>query len=78
MEREKPLPWRVFVGCILTMLSLVIALTLNVTVLGQSIKTNLGVPPYGRELLQPLANLTALTLLVLGIVLMYTGFKKTE
>jgi len=78
MEREKPLPWRAFVGCVLTILSLVIAFILNVTILGQSIRTNAALPPYGRELLQPLANLTALVLLILGIVLMYSGFKKAE
>lgn len=78
MEREKPLPWIAFIGCALTMLSLFIAFVLNITVFGQSIRANLGIPPYGRELLQPLANLSALALLVLGIILMYIGFRKTE
>jgi len=78
MEKEKPMPWRAFVGAALTMMSLVIAFLLNVTILGQSIRTNAALPPYGRELLQPLANVTALVLLLLGIFLMYTGFKKTE
>ena len=69
MEREKPLPWTAFIGCALTMLSLVIALVLNVTVLGQSIGTNMS---------QPLASLLALILLILGIVLMYEGLRKID
>jgi len=78
MEKEKPLPWRAFIGAALTMLSLVIAFVLNVTILGQSIRTSTALPPYGRELLQPLANLTAFILLVLGILLMYTGLKRAD
>lgn len=69
MEREKPLPWTAFIGCALTMLSLVIALVINVTILKQSIRTNI---------FQPLASLLALTLLILGIVLMYEGLRKID
>jgi len=78
MEKERPLPWRAFIGCALTMLSLFIAFALNITIFGQSFRVNAALPPYGRELLQPLANLTNLVLLVLGIILMYTGLKKAE
>jgi len=79
MEKERPLPWRAFIGCALTMLSLFIAFALNITIFGQSIKAaNPYLPPYGRELLQPLANLMALVLLIVGIFLMYSGFKETE
>ncbi len=78
MEKEKPLPWRSFIGAALTVLSLFIAFALNITIFGQSIKVNTALPPYGRELLQPFANLSALILLALGIFLMYTGFRKTD
>jgi len=76
MEKEKPLPWRAFIGAVLTMLSLFIAFALNITILGQPLRASTALPPYGRDLLQPAANLLALFLIILGIVLMYTGFKK--
>jgi len=78
MEKEKPLPWSVFIGCVLTMLSLFLAFAVNITILGQPLRTLTDLPPYGRDLLQPIANVLALALIVLGIVLMYTGLKKTK
>jgi len=63
VEREKPLPWIAFIGCALTMLSLFIGFVLNVTIFGQTIRGDTSLP----------ANLSVLGLLVLGIVVMYTG-----
>jgi len=72
------MPWRVLVGSMLSMLSLFIAFLINFTILGQPYSTNTAVPPFGREALQPTATLLAITLLVLGLVLVFTGLKKME
>jgi len=71
------MPWRVFVGSMLTMLSLFIAFLLNFTILRQSLADTSG-PPFGRVPLQPPATLLATILLVLGLVLVFTGLKKME
>jgi len=78
LKREKPMPWRVFVGSMLTMLSLFVAFLLNFTILGQPYHTDTTRPPFGRETLQPLAVLLAITLLVSGLVLVFSGLKKME
>jgi len=62
------MPWRVFVGSMLTMLSLFIAFLFDYIILGQ---------PFGREL-QHTATLLAIALLVLGLVLAFTGLKRME
>lgn len=63
MEREKPLSLTVFIGCILTMMSLFLAYALNKTIFRQS--------------MQQLPSLIALAVLVLGIFLMFVGLRKT-
>jgi len=78
LKKEKPMPWRVFVGSMLTMLSLFIAFFLNYTILGQPYYTDIRRSPFGREALQPAATLLAMTLLVLGLALVFTGLKKME
>jgi len=72
------MPWRVFVGSMLTMLSLFIAFIFNYTILGQPYYTNTAVPPFGREALQLPATLLTIAFLVLGLALVYTGLKKME
>lgn len=72
------MPWRVFVGSMLTMLSLFIAFLFNYTILGQPYYTDTSRPPFGKEALQPLATLLAITLLVLGLALVFTGLKRME
>lgn len=72
------MPWRVFVGSMFTMFSLFIAFLLNYTILGQPFYTNESRPPFGRIALQPPATLLAIALLVLGLVLVFTGLKKME
>jgi len=78
LKREKPMPWRIFFGSMLTMLSLFIAFLLNFTILGQPYYTDTSRPPFGRESLQPTAILLAVVLLVSGLVLVFTGLKKME
>ncbi len=67
LERAKSLPWLVFVGCILTMVSLFVAFGINTYLVGSS-----------GELYRsaPLANLAGAGLLILGIILVYLGFRK--
>lgn len=72
------MPRRVFVGSLLTMLSLFIAFLVNFTILGQPLFTDTSRPPFGREALQPPATLLAITLLVFGLVLVFTGLKRME
>jgi len=72
------MPWRVFIGSMLTMLSLFIAFLLNFILLGQPYRTDVTRPPFGREALQPTATMLALWLLVLGLVLVFIGLKKME
>lgn len=62
MESEKPLSLTVFIGCILTMMSLFLAYALNKTIFRQS--------------MQQLPSLIALAVLVLGIFLMFVGLRK--
>lgn len=63
MESEKPLSLTVFIGCILTMMSLFLAYALNKTIFRQS--------------MQQLPSLIALAVLALGIFLMFIGLRKT-
>jgi putative Ca2+/H+ antiporter (TMEM165/GDT1 family) len=69
MEGAKSLPWLVFVGCILTMVSLFVAFGINTYLMGQS-------SDIYRS--RPLANLAGAGLLILGIILIYLGFRKAE
>jgi len=62
MESEKPLPLGAFIGCVLSVMSLFLAYILNRTVFKQTAI--------------PLASLSALILLAIGIVLMYTASKE--
>jgi len=78
LKKEKPMPWRVFVGSMLTMLSLFIAFFLNYTILGQPYYTDIRRSPFGRDPLAPAANLLAVMLLVLGLALVFSGLKKVE
>jgi len=78
MKREKPMPWRVFVGSMLTMVSLAIAFVFNFIILGQPYYTDTSRPPFGREAMQPSATLLAVALLVLGLTLVFTGLKRME
>jgi len=64
------MPWRVFVGSMLTMLSLLIAFLLNYTVLGQPYRSNMA--------LHPIATILSIVLLVLGMTLVFMGLKKME
>jgi hypothetical protein len=68
MERSKPLPWMVFIGCILTMASLFAVFGLNIFLSD----TN------GIYRSQPLANLVGIVVLLLGIILVYAGSRKAE
>jgi len=72
------MPWRVFIGSMLTMLSLFIAFVFNFIILGQPYYTDTSRPPFGREALQPTATFLAIALLVLGLALVFTGLKKME
>lgn len=78
MKREKPMPWRVFVGSLLVMLSLFVGFAFNYTILGQPFRTETWKPPFGKEALQPAATLVAISLLALGLVLVFSGLKKME
>ena len=62
MESEEPLSFSAFIGCVLSVMSLFVAFVLNRTVFKQTAL--------------PLASLSALIALVIGIVLMYAGSKK--
>jgi succinate dehydrogenase hydrophobic anchor subunit len=78
LKREKPMPWRVFIGSLLVMLSLFVGFAFNYTILGQPFRTDTTKPPFGREALQPLATVLIIALLVVGIVLVFTGLQKME
>lgn len=67
MEKEKPLPWIALLGSTLTMLTLVFSFAINTTTIKQYIGA-----------FQPLANFLAVLLLILGIILIYVGIRKTE
>lgn len=64
MESEKPISLRVFIGCVLTMMSSFVAYALEKAVFAQSMLY--------------LPSLSALVVLALGIFLMYIGLGKTE
>jgi len=66
MEREKPLRLTVFLGCVIAMASLLLALALNLYFEDES-------GAIYRS--QPLANLVGIILLILGLILMYVGSK---
>jgi len=68
MERDKPLPWLALAGCVLTMASLLAVFGANIF-LPES---------YGIYRSQPLANLAGAVVLLLGIILIYAGFRKAE
>jgi hypothetical protein len=68
MERSKPLPLLVFIGCILTMVSLLVTFGLNFFL----------PQPSGIYRSQPLANLAGIIVLFLGIILVYAGSRKAE
>lgn len=70
MEKEKPLSWMSFIGCVIIMGSLLLVFGINVYWGGQS-------PPWIYRS-QPLANFAGIVLLVLGIILVRIGFKKAE
>jgi len=69
MEREKPLPWVAFIGCVITMASLLVVFGMNLYLTRGS---------SGIYKSQLFANLTGLFLLVLGIILMGIGFKRAK
>jgi len=66
MEKEKGMPWIAFVGCILAVASLPLVLALS-SVLAES---------SGGYRAQPLADVAAFVMLVVGIALIYTGLGK--
>jgi hypothetical protein len=72
------MPWRVFVGSMLAMISLFIAFLLNYTIIGAPYYTDVTRPPFGREALQPISIVLAAALLILGLFLVYTGLRKME
>jgi len=67
MERSKPLSWMVFLGCILSMMSLLTVFGLNILL----------PDPEGIYRSQPLANVAGIIILLLGIVMVYAGSRKT-
>jgi len=69
MESEKPLPWVAFLGCALTMVSLLVVFGMNLYLTRQS---------SGIYKSQPFANLAGIVLLILGIILMGIGFKRAK
>lgn len=68
MEKEKPLPLKALIGVALTMLSLAVVFGLDSVISRESSAA------YSYRS-QPLANLAALIVLVVGIILMYTGLE---
>lgn len=72
------MPWRVFLGSMLTMLSLFIAFLLNYTILGEPYHTDISRSPFGREALHPTATLLSLALFVFALALVFTGLQKME
>ena len=68
MERSESLPWMVFIGCVLAMVSLLAVFGLNIFL----------PEPSGIYRSQPLANLAGIIVLLLGIILVYTGSRKAE
>jgi len=72
------MPWRVFIGSLLVMLSLFVGFAFNYTILGQPFRTDTTRPPFGREALQPVATVIIIVLLAAGLVLAFAGLKKME
>ncbi len=68
MEGSKPLPWLALAGCVLIMVSLIAAFGVYAFLS----------EPGGTFKAPPLANLAGIVLLLLGIVLIYVGFRKAE
>jgi len=68
MEGSKPLPWLALAGCVLMMASLVAAFGVYIFLS----------EPGGIYRSPPLANLASTVLWLLGIVLIYVGFRKAE
>jgi len=72
------MPWRVFIGSLLVMLSLFVGFAFNYTILGQPFRTDTSRPPFGREALQPAATLLAIALLISGLVLVFAGLNQMK
>lgn len=72
------MPWRVFIGSLLVMLSLFVGFAFNYTILGQPFSTDTTRPPFGREALQPIATMLTIALLAAGLVIVYLGLKQME
>lgn len=66
MEKERGMPWLAFVGCILTVASLPLVLALS-WMLAESSRGYIA---------QPLADVAAIVMLVVGIALIYIGLGK--
>lgn len=66
MEKEKPLGLMAFLGCALTVVSVLLILVLDIYLGGTSEAV------YES---QPLANLAGIILLILGLILIYIGIK---
>jgi len=66
MEREKPLGLMAFLGCALTMVSVLLILVVDIYLQDRSVAM------YES---QPLANLVGIILLILGLILTYIGIK---
>jgi hypothetical protein len=69
LKREKPLPWMAFVGCLLSMVSVLLVFGINLYLAGGSSSIYKS---------QPLANIAGVVLLILGIILTVVGFRKSE
>jgi succinate dehydrogenase hydrophobic anchor subunit len=78
LKKEKPMPWRAFIGLLLVTFSLFVGFAFNYTILGQPFRTDTTKPPFGREALQPLASVLTIVLLAAGLVMVYLGLKSME
>jgi len=63
MEEKKAMPWMAFVGCVLAVGSLPMVFVLSMAL----------VQPSGDFHAQPLADLVAFVMLIVGIILIYSG-----
>jgi len=72
------MPWKVFVGSMLTMLSLFLAFFVNYIILDQPFYTVTSRPPFGKEPLHPLATISSIAMLGLGLAFIFTGLRKME
>jgi len=66
MEKDKPLRLMAFLGCVITIVSVVLVLVVNLY-----LEDNSGAIYRS----QPLANLIGIALLILGLILTYVGLK---